>query len=479
MTVETLISDALPAGTLLNQGRYCVEGEIGRGGYGITYRVRRTADDDRLAIKECFLPGCKREDEAVVPCDNSIQKALEVWGERVLVQAERLREVEHPHLARTLESWRENNTVYLAMELLDGPTLAQTIESRGALMSEEAVLRAIELAGALGALHGRGLVHLDVKPENAVLTSRGAVLMDFDLVQPSGQTDFSTRPLLLAGRVGTPGYAPPEAYGERAPQGAPSDVYALGATLYFLLGGQPPPSAVDRAAGVEIEMPDVAPHLQQALVAALQLPINARPGTVQQFQAMWVPPPTPALPADDYSFSAHQANFAQSQLASGVYRVVVKQSDVEFPGRCACCFEKADPDTHMTVKAPSGKHYVPACRTCLQHQQTAQSSSSGTLFGAALSLPLVSLGAYLCATSDSLFQLFVGLLCCMSSLLAFFVAINYGALKSSRAEEMLKSSCCDPVEPVTYTFNGRAHIWRFKNVLYAEEFKKKNADIVV
>lgn len=336
-----------------------------------------------------------------------------------------------------------------------------------------------ELAGALTALHEHDLVHLDVKPENAVLTERGAVLLDFDLVQPCGVADVSTRPLSLSGRVGTPGYAPPEAYGERAPQGAASDVYSLGATLYFLLGGETPPSAVDRAAGVELPQLNIAPHLHEALEAALQLPIDARPASVRAFQELLIPPPAPPVPEEDFAFSAHQANFAQSQLASGVYRVVLTRSEAEFPTRCACCFEKADHDTYMAVNSASGKRYVPSCQLCLRHQNMARASASGTGWGAGISVPIVAAGAYFSVTSDSVAQLGLGLVLCLLALFVFFASINYGALKSSRAEEMLKSSCCHSLEPVTYNFNGRVYIWRFKNVLYAEEFKRKNAAFVV
>ena len=68
---------------------------------------------------------------------------------------------------------------------------------------------------------------------------------------------------------------------------------------------------------------------------------------------------------------------------------------------------------------------------------------------------------------------------CISALMICFGAMAYGALKASRAEEMLKSTCCHSVEPVAYNFNGHVYIWRFKNMMYAEEFKKKNAEFVV
>lgn len=239
MILAALDATPLPAETLLGEGRYRVENEIGRGGYGITYRAHRLGSEaeEAVAIKECVFSGCGRDQKSVVCADEDGTHFLEGWGERVLVQAERLRAVKHPHLTRVFEAWRENNTVYVAMELLEGPTLRQHIEAQGPLQPEDAVQYAGELAGALAALHHHDLVHLDVKPENAVLTERGAVLLDFDLVQPCSEADVSTRPLSLRGRIGTPGYAPPESYGERAPQGAASDVYSLGATLYFLLGG--------------------------------------------------------------------------------------------------------------------------------------------------------------------------------------------------------------------------------------------------
>lgn len=480
MTFVALDAPLLPPNTPLGEGGYRIESEIGRGGYGITYKARRIENNEWVAIKECVFSGCGRDQNGSVETDGDGAKFLEAWGERVLAQANQLRRVSHPHIARVLEAWRENNTVYVAMEWLEGPTLSQHIEAQGPLRSEDAIECAGELAGALAALHEHDLVHLDVKPENAVLTERGAVLLDFDLVQPCGMADVSTRPLSLSGRIGTPGYAPPESYGERAPQGAASDVYSLGATLYFLLGGQTPPSAVDRAAGIELPRLDIAPHLHEALETALRLPIDARPVSIRAFQELWIPPPPPPVPEEDFAFSAHHANFAQSQLASGVYRVVLTHSEAEFPARCVCCFEKADKETYISVNSPSGKRYVPACQLCLRHQNTARASSNGTGWGAGLSGPIVAAGVYLTMTkNDSVLQLSTGLALCLLALFVFFASINYGALKSSRAEEMLKSSCCHSLEPVTYNFNGRVYIWRFKNVLYAEEFKKKNAPFVV
>lgn len=478
MTIAVQDTPCLPTDTLLRDGRYRVESELGRGSYGITYRARQLEKGGAVAIKECIFLGCGREGNALIT-EGEGAKFLESWGERLLAQSERLSTIEHPHLARIFETWSENNTVYVAMELLEGPTLCQHIESQGALSVEVALQCAQELAGALGTLHEHNLVHLDVKPENAILTERGVVLVDFDLVQPCSETDVSTRPLSLSGRIGTPGYAPPESYGERAPQGAASDVYSLGATLYFFLSANNPPSAVDRAAGLELPHLEITPHLNVALEAALQLAIDARPRSIRAFQEMWLPPATPVVAEDDFSFSAHQANLAQSQLASGVYRVVLTRAEAEFPPRCVCCFEKADVDCDLLVNSPSGRRYVPSCQSCRRHQTMSRAASAGTGWGAGLSVPIVAAGAFLSVTSDSFLQLMAGLLLCLLALFLFFTSINYGALKSSRAEEMLKSSCCHPLEPVTYNFNGRAYIWRFKNVLYAEEFKKKNLPFVV
>ena len=394
MTSAALDALALPPGTLVGTGRYALEDEIGRGGYGITYRAQRVEDGEAVAVKECFLPGCARDGAEVVTPDDAAARALFGWGERVVAQAERLGELSHPHLARVFEAWREHNTVYVAMELLDGPTLAAHIEANGPLPPDDALLHAGEIAGALGELHSRELVHLDVKPENVILTARGAVLLDFDLVQPCGSEQVSTRPLSLAGRIGTPGYAPPESYGEVAPQGARSDVYSLGATLYFLLGGATPPAAVDRAAGIELPPLPVAPHLQEALAVALQLPIEARPASVEEFRALWVPPPAPPAPEEDYSFSAHAANLAQSQSATGICRVVLTTSNPTFPSRCACCFERADAGVSLILPSASGRQYIPGCAACLRHQNVARASANGTGWGLILSCVLALAGAW-------------------------------------------------------------------------------------
>ena len=410
---------------------------------------------------------------------------LQTLKTRLGEQARLLGAVNHPNIVKIEECFEENGTVYLVMEWLDGPTFLQIVEENGPFSVPIALERAGELASALEAMHRAGVLHLDVKPENVILSENRAVLVDFDLMQARGGADFSTRPLSLINQCGTPGYAPLEQYGQSAPLSSASDVYALGATLYHLLTGEAPPSAVDRAAGVPMESAsqkraEIPEFLSQSLEHALKVQSDERPQSVTAFRASWTAPtPKIAAPGDDddqIQFSAQQAALSQSKLASGVYRIVLTTSEPVFPSRCVCCADKVGAKSlQLTVKTPSQRWLVPLCEACFRHEKAARASGAVTFWGLGLSALCAVAGGWISVLIDSLVPL--GL--CLVALLLCFGSMIYGALKSSSAEEMMKANCCNVAEPVTCVFNGRVHIWRFKSALYAEEFKKKNASFVV
>jgi serine/threonine protein kinase len=288
---------ALPPQTPLHDGAFLIESVIGRGGFGITYRARDLANEREVALKECFPPGCERCEKEVVAREFWAHSNLAALQNRFRAQAQRLTHISHPNLARVWDCFDENGTVYLVMELAEGPTLLNIIESREVSV-EEALLWTEKLALALGALHDGGLLHLDVKPENIVLRDQEPVLLDFDLVQPHNEIDVTTRPLSLALQCGTPGYAPLEQYAQTAKLSPASDIYALGATFYHLLTGQTPLGAIDRAAGTPLASPLgmrplLAPSIDRAVSHALEIKAEARPASMREFiVSLREPPPT-------------------------------------------------------------------------------------------------------------------------------------------------------------------------------------------
>lgn len=520
-----VIMSVLPSQTSLHEGAYTVMNVIGRGGFGITYRARDEANGRVVAIKECFPAGCERQNGRVVAREFWAQTHFEAFKARLRVQAQQLERVTHPHLARVWNCFDANDTVYLVMEWVPGPTLQDVIE-REAVAPAQAEAWIEKIAGALDALHEGGLLHLDLKPENIVLrvnlpqnederrqfkdtkrqfedaeqqfedekrqfenaaeenSDEGSVfedemqrsdgepvLLDFDLVQPLGGADGTTRPLSLAMQCGTPGYAPLEQYAHSAPLSPASDVYALGATFYHLLSGRAPVAAVERAAQ-ETGPPalaQLAPQWNEALARALELRPDARLTSARQFLEVLRAP----VANDDEDSDAAPLAPRLMTHGTGTYRVVLTQRTPVFPSRCVCCHDKADTRWHLN--SPSGKWELPLCGACEKHQLAARASGFVTLWGSVASLVLALLVVGLSLLASSLWPLLLGPFCIVLN----FAALSYGALKSTRAEEALKNSCCDALEPATYVFNGRVHIWRFKNAHFAADFRKKNASFVV
>jgi serine/threonine protein kinase len=224
-------------------GRYAVTGMLGEGGMGVVY----AAYDDRLgrpvAIK--MIKGAIAEPEA---------------RDRLRREARSAASVNHPAICQLYEIGEEQGELFLAMELLQGESLAGRI-ARGPLAIPEVASIAIGMLAGIEALHTQGLIHRDLKPSNIFLTPHGVKLLDFGLTcSTQALADETSTRLTLPGVViGTPQYAAPEQLrGEAAD--ARADLFAAGAVLYEMLAGRPPfagKSAVEVFHGIMYEQPAV------------------------------------------------------------------------------------------------------------------------------------------------------------------------------------------------------------------------------
>jgi eukaryotic-like serine/threonine-protein kinase len=208
---------ALQAGHRL--GPYRIEARLGQGGMGMVFRA--AGDDGRVVALKVL------RDELV---------ADEAFRRRLAREARAAAEVRHPNLVPVLDVGEAGGRVYLAAGYVEGRSLAERLAADGPLGVPELVRLAAEVGDGLEALHGRGIVHRDVKPANILLATDGtAVLGDFGLAKNRAWTVL-TRP----GQVlGTLAYLAPERIrGE--PAGPLSDLYALGCVLYECLAGAPP-----------------------------------------------------------------------------------------------------------------------------------------------------------------------------------------------------------------------------------------------
>ena len=200
--------------------RYRILGSIGRGGMGHVYRAEHIWLHKEVALK--VLGG----------------SGVDQLAARFEREAHAVARLDHPGCVRVLDYGIAGGAPYLAMELLEGPTLAAALRDEGAFQVARAVSVARALLAALAHAHGRGVLHRDVKPENVILAAGGAprpVLIDFGLASMR-----DAGPLTGAGMcMGSPAYMAPERLlGE--PHTERSDVYSVGVILYELLAGTSP-----------------------------------------------------------------------------------------------------------------------------------------------------------------------------------------------------------------------------------------------
>ncbi|HEX2178035.1 MAG TPA: serine/threonine-protein kinase [Actinomycetota bacterium] len=203
--------------------RFVLLEPLGRGGMGTVWRARDQVLDREVALKEVSLPGSVPEPER-----ESIRK-------RVLREARAAARLNHIAAVTVFDVLEEGDHLFIAMEMIDAPTLADIVQQQGPLEPPRAAWIAAELLDALQAAHSKGIVHRDVKPANVMVSDQGVKLADFGIASVKGDPQLTATGLLL----GSPSYMSPEQVnGGQA--GPASDLWALGATLFFAVEGRGP-----------------------------------------------------------------------------------------------------------------------------------------------------------------------------------------------------------------------------------------------
>ena len=209
----------LLAGTVFAD-RYEIVGLVGRGGMGTVYRARHLNLGKVIALK--VLDGTDHE-------------------ARFDREARVIARLDHPSCVRVLDCGRDDDNwrPYIAMDLLEGPTLAKLLAAEGQLSTGRAVAIARNLLTALAHAHGQGVLHRDLKPENIIVTSRDgaprAVLIDFGLAHVLDEAGLTARGMC----IGSPSYLSPERLaGDQ--YNARADLYGVGVLLYEMLAGEKP-----------------------------------------------------------------------------------------------------------------------------------------------------------------------------------------------------------------------------------------------
>lgn len=264
---------ALAPGTSLAQGRYLIQGYIGGGGFGHIYRAQDTMLHHYRALKEAF--------------------SSDLHARRQFrLEAEFLLNVRHPNLVSAYAVFEENSRLYLVMDYIDGQTLEDIainhIRKTGRPLGETQVLDWITpICDAAGALHQQPvpIIHRDIKPANIKLSiSTGEpVLMDLGLAKLYARGTQT----IGAALAFTPGYAPPEQYQAVGATDQRTDVYGLGATLYYLLTGYQPTEAPARLSAHALRAPIVlnpmlSKRTNDVVLRAMELDPAARHQTARE-----------------------------------------------------------------------------------------------------------------------------------------------------------------------------------------------------
>ena len=275
---SALDKSLLTAGSILSN-RYVIGRVIGKGGFGTTYLAYDALVCRKIAIKEYFPYGIAQRtsentDVSVLSEDNA--QAFELGAEKFYNEAKLVSRFNgNPNIVGVYDCFYENNTVYMAMEYLSGRTLKEYIRENGVLSVAQAMYVAKIVTGALVVAHSASILHRDISPDNIIVCDNGNIkLIDFGAARQVVAEHSQSFSVILK-----PGFAPLEQYSKKGNQGAWTDVYSVGTTLYYMLTGDIPedPSArFDNDDTFKDNQFDIEPALWEVITKATKLKAEDR-----------------------------------------------------------------------------------------------------------------------------------------------------------------------------------------------------------
>ena len=282
---------ALPLGTRL-AGEYRIESVLGSGGFGITYLAEEETLKRKVAIKEYFPTGLAgREGSMLVRSKGDKGKGRYIWGlDRFIHEAQILAKFNHDNIVRVFRYFRENNTAYMVLHYEEGQSLKAWLDGLGrAPLQQELDVMLKKLLPALEQLHDTDYLHRDIAPDNILIRADGApVLIDFGSARGEVAQQSKTVSAIVK-----PGYSPFEQYAMDGKQQGPwTDIYSLGATLYYAICRRRPLDAPGRItndqhkSAFEASRGSYRKSFLKAIDQALSVKPDQRPSDINEWRDM-------------------------------------------------------------------------------------------------------------------------------------------------------------------------------------------------
>ena len=284
-------SSYMPVGTTLQAGKYRIVSHLASGGFGNTYKAKNLFFDEIVAIKEFYMKGVTHRDAETqnVSVSNSDNEPMFIeQKEKFLKEARRIYKLSKlgcQNIVDVKDFFEENGTAYYVMGYIEGQSLSKKTKEampEHRLPQREVYEYLMQVLSALEVVHDKNLFHLDLKPGNVMVDNEGkAMLIDFGA---SKQTNPDGGEATRTALCYTPGYAPIEQMEQDLDNIGPwTDLYSMGATLFFALTGKTPPKPIKLIQEGEeaLKFPDdIVPGMRQLVVKLM------KPNRQDRFQSV-------------------------------------------------------------------------------------------------------------------------------------------------------------------------------------------------
>ncbi|HTL88087.1 MAG TPA: serine/threonine-protein kinase, partial [Leptolyngbya sp.] len=270
-------------GKTLSNGKYTLEEEIGRGGFGVTFKALHHFLDQTVVIKTL------NEALRSQPDFPDLQRKFRD-------EARRLASCVHPNIVRVSDFFIEEDRAYMVMDYIPGNTLEDLVFPDRPLPEAIAIRYIQQIGAALQVVHRNGLLHRDIKPQNIILHEKTeeAILIDFGIAR-----EFKPNSTQIHTQIMSVGYAPIEQYIAQEKRSPASDVYGLAATLYALVTATVPIASIlrdhERLPEPRELNPSITPSMNQAILRGMAMNAIARPATISDWLSL-LRQDSPSLP---------------------------------------------------------------------------------------------------------------------------------------------------------------------------------------